>query len=172
MKCPFCAELDNKVIDSRLGKDSRSIRRRRECIVCGRRFTTYEKLENVLPVVVKKDHSREPFDRDKIISGITIACRKRPISTIQIDEFADAIENFFQETGRKEISSSEIGEKVIEKLKEWDEVAYVRFASVYRQFRDISEFMDELENMKKSRRLSEINKNQLGLNFISKDDIV
>ena len=171
MKCPFCSELDNKVIDSRLSKDSRSIRRRRECLVCSRRFTTYEKLENVLPVVVKKDLSREPFDRDKIISGINIACRKRPISTMQIDEFADSIEIFFQETGKKEISSSEIGEKVIEKLKGLDEVAYVRFASVYRQFRDISEFMDELEDMKKSRKISDMNKNQLGLDFASKDNI-
>jgi len=171
MKCPFCTELDNKVVDSRLGKDSRSIRRRRECLACGRRFTTYEKLENALPVVVKKDHSREPFDRDKIIFGINIACRKRPISAIQIDEFVDAIEFFFQETGRKEIPSSEIGEKIIEKLKEWDEVAYVRFASVYRQFRDISEFMDELEEMLKTRRISETNKNQLGLSFASEDNV-
>ncbi len=152
MKCPYCTKINNKVIDSRLSKDGRMIRRRRECIECGRRFTTYEKLEDVLPMLVKKDSRREPFSRDKIISGIRKACQKRPISVTQIEEFVDSLEFYFQELGKKEIDSSEVGERVIKKLKEWDEVAYVRFASVYRQFKDISEFMSELEEILKSKK--------------------
>jgi len=155
MKCPYCTQIDNKVIDSRLSKDGRTIRRRRECLACSRRFTTYEKLEDVLPMVVKKDGRREPFNRAKIISGIASACQKRPISVTRIEEFVDAIELHFQELGKKEIDSSEVGEKVINKLKEWDEVAYVRFASVYRQFRDINEFMAELEKILKSKKDSD-----------------
>ena len=151
MKCPYCTKINNKVIDSRLGKDGRMIRRRRECLECGRRFTTYEKLEELLPMVVKKDGRREAFNRGKIIAGIRLACRKRPVSMTRIDEFVDSLEVFFQELGKKEIDSSEIGEKVINKLKEWDEVAYVRFASVYRQFRDIKEFMEELEGILQAR---------------------
>ena len=152
MKCPYCTKIDNKVIDSRLSKDGRTIRRRRECVACGRRFTTYEKLEDVMPMVVKKDGRREPFNRAKIISGIQSACQKRPISVTRIEEFVDGIEFYFQELGKKEIDSSEVGEKVINKLKEWDEVAYVRFASVYRQFKDINEFMTELEEILKSKQ--------------------
>ncbi|MCD6293655.1 MAG: transcriptional repressor NrdR [Deltaproteobacteria bacterium] len=152
MKCPYCTKIDNKVIDSRLSKDGRTIRRRRECLACSRRFTTYEKLEDVLPMVVKKDGRREPFNRAKIISGIGSACQKRPISVTRIEEFVDAIELYFQELGKKEINSSEVGEKVINTLKEWDEVAYVRFASVYRQFKDIDEFMSELEEILKSKQ--------------------
>ncbi|MBW1790414.1 MAG: transcriptional repressor NrdR [Deltaproteobacteria bacterium] len=152
MKCPFCTKINNRVIDSRLSKDGRMIRRRRECIECSRRFTTYEKLEEVLPMVVKKDGRREPFSREKIISGIRKACQKRPVSTARIEEFADALEVYFQELGKKEIDGSEVGEKVITQLKEWDEVAYVRFASVYRQFKDINEFMAELEEILKSRK--------------------
>ncbi len=152
MKCPYCMKLDNKVIDSRLSKDGRMIRRRRECLGCGRRFTTYEKLEDVLPMVVKKDGRREPFNRKKIIDGISMACRKRPISMPNIEEFVDSLEIYFQELGKKEIDSSEIGERVITELKGWDEVAYVRFASVYRQFKDISEFMSELEEIIKARK--------------------
>ena len=152
MKCPYCAKIDNKVIDSRLSKDGRTIRRRRECIACGRRFTTYEKLEEVLPMVVKKDGRREPFSREKIISGIKKACQKRPVSITKIEEFVDSLELYFQELGKKEIESSDVGENVINNLKEWDEVAYVRFASVYRQFRDINEFMMELEGILKSRK--------------------
>jgi transcriptional repressor NrdR len=158
MKCPYCTKIDNKVIDSRLSKDGRTIRRRRECLACTRRFTTYEKLEDVLPMVVKKDGRREPFNRSKIISGISSACQKRPISVTRIEEFVDAIESYFQELGKKEIASSEVGEKVINKLKEWDEVAYVRFASVYRQFKDINEFMAELEEILKSRQDPKKNK--------------
>jgi transcriptional repressor NrdR len=152
MKCPFCSEINNKVIDSRLSKDARVIRRRRECLECGRRFTTYEKLEEMLPMVVKKDGRREPFDREKIVSGIRKACQKRPVESARIEEFVDSLESYFQELGRKEIESSEIGEMVISRLREWDEVAYVRFASVYRQFRDIGEFMAELEEIIKSKR--------------------
>ncbi len=152
MKCPYCTKINNKVIDSRLGKDGRMIRRRRECLECERRFTTYEKLEDVLPMVVKKDGRREPFNREKIIAGIRLACQKLPISMAKIEEFVDSLEVYFQELGKKETDSSQIGERVIEKLKEWDEVAYVRFASVYRQFKDISEFMEELEEILKSKR--------------------
>ena len=155
MKCPYCSRINNKVIDSRLSKDGRMIRRRRECVECERRFTTYERLEDSLPMVVKKDGRREPFDREKIISGIRKSCQKRPISMTQIEEFADALEGHFQELGKKEIESSEIGEKVMNRLREWDEVAYVRFASVYRQFRDINEFMAELEEILRSRKENE-----------------
>jgi len=156
MKCPYCSLIENKVIDSRLSKDGRTIRRRRECSDCGRRFTTYEKLEEILPMVVKKDGRREPFSRDKIIEGIKKACQKRPISVTQIEEFVDSLELYFQELGKKEIDSEEIGEKVINNLKEWDEVAYVRFASVYRQFKDISEFMAELEGILRAKKEREI----------------
>ena len=151
MKCPYCSKINNKVIDSRLSKDGRTIRRRRECIGCERRFTTYEKLDELLPMVIKKDGRREPFNREKIISGIKKACQKRPVSITDIEEFVDTLENHFQDIGKKEIESKEVGEKVINRLKEWDEVAYVRFASVYRQFKDIREFMAELEDILKSR---------------------
>ena len=152
MRCPYCSKVNNKVIDSRLSKDGKVIRRRRECNECGRRFTTYERVELSLPMVIKKDGRREPFSRDKIISGIQKACQKRPISVERIEEFTDSLELYFQELGRKEIPSSEIGEMVINKLKEWDEVAYVRFASVYRQFKDVSEFMKELEEIIKTKK--------------------
>ncbi len=147
MKCPFCAEINNKVIDSRLGKDGRMIRRRRECLNCKKRFTTYEKVEAVLPMVVKKDGRREPFNNDKIRAGIQMACQKRPISINKIDDFVDSLAQQFQESGNREVNSSEIGERVIEGLKSWDDVAYVRFSSVYRQFKDINEFMTELKDL-------------------------
>jgi transcriptional repressor NrdR len=152
MKCPYCSKMDNKVIDSRLSKDGRTIRRRRECIECSRRFTTYEKLEEILPMVVKKDGRREAFNREKITEGVKKACQKRPVSMTQIEEFVDTLELYFQELGKKEIDSKEIGERVMSRLKEWDGVAYVRFASVYRQFKDINEFMAELEAMLKARK--------------------
>ncbi len=152
MKCPFCGEMDNRVIDSRMSKDGRSIRRRRECNHCSKRFTTYEKLEEILPMVIKKDGRREQFSREKIIEGMRKACQKRPISIEKIEEFVDSLEVYFQEQGKKEIESREIGEKVISTLREWDEVAYVRFASVYRQFRDINEFMAELQEILNSRK--------------------
>jgi len=147
MKCPFCAEINNKVIDSRLGKDGRTIRRRRECLNCKKRFTTYEKVEAILPMVVKKDGRREPFNNEKIRAGIQMACQKRPISINKIDDFVDSLAQEFQESGNREINSSEIGERVIERLKSWDDVAYVRFSSVYRQFKDINEFMTELKDL-------------------------
>jgi len=147
MKCPFCAEINNKVIDSRLGKDGRMIRRRRECLNCKKRFTTYEKVEAVLPMVVKKDGRREPFNNEKIRAGIQMACQKRPISVNKIDDFVDSLAQEFQEIGNREINSFEIGERVIERLKSWDDVAYVRFSSVYRQFKDINEFMTELKDL-------------------------
>jgi transcriptional repressor NrdR len=152
MKCPFCGKLSNKVIDSRLSKDGRVIRRRRECLSCQKRFTTYEKAEAVLPMVVKKDGRREPFNHEKIRAGIQKACQKRPISVNTIDEFVDSLGHLFQESGHREIRSSDIGERVIEKLKGWDDVAYVRFASVYRQFKDINEFMTELKDLLDERR--------------------
>ncbi len=152
MKCPYCTNINNKVIDSRLSKDGRTIRRRRECLECERRFTTYEKLEEVLPMVIKRDGRREPFNRDKIIGGINKACQKRPVSITRIEDFVDSLELYFQELGKKEVDSTEIGERVINSLKEWDEVAYVRFASVYRQFKDINEFMAELEGILRSRK--------------------
>lgn len=147
MKCPFCGEIRNKVIDSRLSKDSKMIRRRRECLSCQKRFTTYEKVETVLPMVVKKDGRREPFDPDKIRAGIQKACQKRQISVHTIDDFIDSLSQLFQESGQREIRSADIGERVIEQLKQWDDVAYVRFASVYRQFKDINEFMVELKEL-------------------------
>jgi transcriptional repressor NrdR len=152
MKCPFCREIKNKVIDSRLSKDGRTIRRRRECLNCEKRFTTYEKVEAVLPMVVKKDGRREPFNHEKIRAGIQKACQKRPISINKIDDFVDSLGQLFQEVGHREINSSDIGESVIEKLKEWDDVAYVRFASVYRQFKDINEFMTGLKDLLDERR--------------------
>lgn len=144
MKCPFCSNGENKVIDSRISKEGNAIRRRRECLSCGKRFTTYEYVEEVLPVVVKKDGRRESFERDKILAGIKKACEKRPISMDRIDGVVDRIEQACQETQQKEISTSEIGEKVMEELHRLDEVAYVRFASVYRQFKDAGDFFEEL----------------------------
>ncbi|MEI7671423.1 MAG: transcriptional regulator NrdR [Syntrophales bacterium] len=147
MKCPFCAYSENKVIDSRISKDGDAIRRRRECLGCGKRFTTYEFVEEVLPVVVKKDGRREPFDRTKIRSGIKKACEKRPISTDAIETLVDNVERAFQDYQGKEIFSTAIGEKVMQELQTLDGVAYVRFASVYRQFRDVSDFLDELKDL-------------------------
>jgi transcriptional repressor NrdR len=147
MKCPFCGFADTKVVDSRLGREGNNIRRRRECVGCGRRFTTYERVEETLPLVVKKDGRREPFDRMKIIGGMQRACEKRPVSIASIEKVVDQLEIFFQESGDKEIESSRIGEAVMEALHNIDEVAYVRFASVYRQFKDINEFMAELKEI-------------------------
>lgn len=144
MKCPFCSNLDTRVVDSRLGKEGNNIRRRRECIACEKRFTTYERIEETLPLVVKKDGRREVFDRFKIISGMQRACEKRPVSIATIEKAVDRLEFSLQEVGEKEIASTRIGEAVMAALHDIDEVAYVRFASVYRQFKDINEFMSEL----------------------------
>jgi len=147
MKCPFCAHGENKVIDSRISKDGDAIRRRRECLGCGKRFTTYEFVEEILPVVVKKDGRREPFDRTKIRSGIKKACEKRPISMDAIETLVDNVERACQDVQGKEIPSTAVGEKVMRELQALDGVAYVRFASVYREFRDVSDFLDELKEL-------------------------
>ncbi len=149
MKCPFCQEMENKVIDSRMTKEGLEIRRRRECLGCEKRFTTYERIEEINPMVVKKDGRREPFDKAKIISGIKKACEKRPISMETMEKLVDDIEHKLQESEAKEISGEKLGEIVMEALRELDEVAYVRFASVYRSFRDINEFMSELQGLLK-----------------------
>jgi transcriptional repressor NrdR len=152
MKCPFCHETENRVIDSRLSKDSNMIRRRRECSKCSRRFTTYERIEEMMPLVVKKDGRRETYERIKIINGLKRACEKRPVSINTIEAIADRIERNLQERGEKEIPSSVIGEATMRELHDTDEVAYVRFASVYRSFKDINEFMVELEELLKERK--------------------
>jgi transcriptional repressor NrdR len=153
MKCPFCHELDNRVTDSRLTKEGTVIRRRRECFKCRRRFTTYERVEETLPVVVKKDNRREMYDRMKVIAGIKKACEKRPVSSAAIEQAADRIERYVQERGEKEVPSSVIGEALMRELHQLDQVAYVRFASVYRSFQDVGEFMRELEDLIKERRV-------------------
>jgi transcriptional repressor NrdR len=147
MKCPFCGHSENKVIDSRISKDGKAVRRRRECLNCTKRFTTYEYVEDVLPMVVKKDGRREQFDRQKILTGIKKACEKRPISMESIDKLVENVEQACQEMQLEEISSTLIGEKIMNELKAFDGVAYVRFASVYRQFRDVGEFMSELKDL-------------------------
>ncbi|MDO9042343.1 MAG: transcriptional regulator NrdR [Desulfocapsaceae bacterium] len=147
MKCPYCGHLDNKVIDSRLNKESTITRRRRSCLTCNQRFTTYERLEVMMPVLVKKDGRREAWDRQKMVVGLEKACEKRPVSYDDIDAFVDEIEKRLQDLGLKEVSSQIIGEWVMESLPELDEVAYVRFASVYRQFKDVSQFVDELKTL-------------------------
>ena len=147
MKCPFCGEIDNKVIDSRLSKDGNVIRRRRECIMCSRRFTTYEHIEEIPVMIVKKDGRREVFSREKVRSGLQKACQKRDISINVIDEFLDELDRDLREAGEKEISSNKIGEKIMAKLHEIDDVAYVRFASVYREFKDVNDFVSELKNL-------------------------
>jgi len=152
MKCPFCHDLENRVVDSRLTKDDGVIRRRRECSKCQRRFTTYERVEEVLPLVVKKDERREVFDRFKIITGIKKACEKRPVSAAAIEQAADRVERYIQDRTEKEVPSSVIGEAVMRELHKLDPVAYVRFASVYRSFQDVGEFMRELQELLKDRR--------------------
>ncbi len=147
MKCPYCGYKEGKVIDSRPTEDSSSIRRRRECLKCQRRFTTYEKLENISLAVIKQDNSRQPYDREKILRGIMRACEKRPISLSQMEKITDDIEGELYQSMEKEVTSTEIGEKVMRLLKELDEVAYVRFASVHKHFSDIETFMEELKKL-------------------------
>lgn len=151
MKCPFCISLDNKVIDSRLSKDGTVVRRRRECIECHRRFTTHERVEEMLPVVIKKNGRREIFDRGKILSGVQKACSNLPISIDAIEDLVDRVERYFQDKGDKEIDCTQIGEVVMRELNQLNPVAYVRFASVYRQFKDITEFMTEIKELLSSR---------------------
>ena len=147
MRCQYCGCLDSKVIDSRPTEEGSSIRRRRECLRCGRRFTTYEKIETSPIMVIKKDMRREPFNPDKIKKGLLHACQKRPVGMKEIDSIVEKVEKIVQSTGEAELSSRRIGEAVMDELKLLDEVAYVRFASVYRQFTDVSSFMDELNKL-------------------------
>ena len=151
MKCPVCSNLENKVIDSRLNKEGNSTRRRRECLSCNERFTTYERIEKTLPYVIKKDGRREEFNRDKILSGVKKACQKRPVSIQQMEMLVDRVEQYCQELGEKEISAMVAGEKVVKELYNLDDVAYVRFASVYRSFKDVNEFMVELKDILKKK---------------------
>lgn len=144
MRCPFCANLENKVIDSRLSKDGGVIRRRRECNDCGKRFTTYERIEEILPLVVKSDGRREPFDRSKVINGIQAACEKRAVPLSDIESLADDIEKELQETGEREVEAADVGEAVLARLAEIDDVAYIRYASIFRNFGDLAEFAKEL----------------------------
>jgi len=149
VRCPFCGHEEDKVVDSRSTKEGEAIRRRRECLKCGRRYTTYEQIEQSMPLIKKKDGRWEPFDRNKLMSGLRKACQKRPVSQPQIEQIADEIEKeCFNRNGR-EISSPEIGELVMTRLHDLDEVAYVRFASVYRQFKDVTQFMEEVQRLLK-----------------------
>jgi len=147
MRCPFCGHLESKVVDSRSSKEGDSIRRRRECLKCERRYTTYERIEEVAQMVIKKDGRREPFDRWKIKSGILKACEKRPVSLEQVESLIDDVERNLFNSSEHEVATESIGQSVMDRLKRLDEVAYVRFASVYRQFRDLNEFMDELKGL-------------------------
>lgn len=150
MKCPFCGHLEDKVVDSRESGEGESIRRRRECLHCERRFTTYEKIEEIPLKVVKKDDTREDYDRRKLLNGILKACEKRPVSMEQIEHIVDEIERAIEKGHEQEVNSKEIGEWVMEKLHHADEVAYVRFASVYRQFKDVNEFMEVVKKLLKA----------------------
>ena len=147
MKCPFCGHPESKVIDSRPADENASIRRRRECLACGKRFTTYETVESLPIVVIKKDGSRQSFDRQKVLRGMIRACEKRPVSVAELERIADEIEQELQNSMEREIRTADIGEKVMERLRSVDQVAYVRFASVYRQFKDIDTFMAELNKL-------------------------
>jgi transcriptional repressor NrdR len=152
MKCPFCGELETKVIDTRLSKEGDLIRRRRECLKCSKRFTTFERFELSMPLVIKKDGRREAFSREKIFRGIQKACEKRPVSTDDIDAIVRKIETALAQRGEKEVPSSVIGEMVIKELYNLDKVAYVRFASVYKEFKDVEQFMDELKKLLRKKR--------------------
>ena len=147
MKCPYCGYQESKVVDSRHSDDSTSIRRRRECLACQKRFTTYETVESLPMIVIKKDNSRQSFDRNKVLNGMVKACEKRPVTMADLEQAADEIEQIIQNSLDREVSTEHIGELVMERLKPLDEVAYVRFASVYRQFKDINIFMAELNKI-------------------------
>jgi transcriptional repressor NrdR len=147
MKCPYCGDMENKVIDSRMSKEGNTVRRRRECLACTRRFTTYERVEQLPLVLIKKDGRRETFDRQKVLAGMKKACQKRNISMNTLEAFVDELERELQETGEKELPSSVVGERVMTKLHDLDDVAYVRFASVYREFKDINDFMSQLKEL-------------------------
>jgi transcriptional repressor NrdR len=147
VKCPYCAHLGDKVVDSRESREGEVIRRRRECLGCGKRFTSYERIDEIPYMVIKKDGTRERFERQKLIGGLLKACEKRPVSVASLEAIADRVESTLQERAEKEISTNEIGAFVMQELKKLDKVAYVRFASVYRHFRDIGEFMTELKDL-------------------------
>ena len=151
MKCPYCSHLGDKVVDSREGKEGEVIRRRRECLECGKRFTSYERIDEIPYMVVKKDGSRERFDRQKLIAGLLKACEKRPVSLGAVEAIADRVESTLQERPEKEMGTDEVGRVVMDELKRLDKVAYVRFASVYRSFRDVGEFMNELKDLLNTR---------------------
>jgi transcriptional repressor NrdR len=151
MRCPFCSKIEDKVVDTRPSDNDQVIRRRRECLGCGRRFTTYERIDEILPLVVKKDGRREPFDRTKILGGLKKACSKRPVPVEVIEKATDQIERTLEESGEKELPSSRIGDAVMAALHDIDDVAYVRFASVYRSFRDVNELMAELKQLVETR---------------------
>lgn len=152
MKCPYCGYQEDKVLDSRSIRDGESIKRRRECLACRRRYTTYEQIEELQLLVVKKDERREPFDRNKILKGMLVACEKRPVSVDRLEQAADDIERRLHESGKKEVSSLEIGEMVTEALRQLDQVAYVRFASVYRQFEDVTQFKELVDILGRGKR--------------------
>jgi transcriptional repressor NrdR len=151
MKCPFCGHLEDKVVDSRESKEGDSIRRRRQCLGCQRRFTSYERIDEIPYMVVKKDGRRERFDRQKVLAGVLKACEKRPVSMIQLETIADKAEVMVQDTSEREVSTRDIGEMIMNELKSLDKVAYVRFASVYLDFKDVQEFMSELKDLLKQR---------------------
>lgn len=151
MKCPFCAFLEDKVVDSRESREGDAIRRRRECLKCERRFTSYERIDHIAYMVTKKDESREAFDRNKVMAGLLRACEKRPIPPAKLDSIVNAVEKYVQESPERERPTTKIGELIMRRLKELDKVAYVRFASVYLEFADVSEFMDELKNLVRAR---------------------
>lgn len=152
MKCPFCGHVEDKVVDSREGKDGQVIRRRRECLKCEKRFTSYERIDEIALMVVKKDERREPYDRNKVLGGLRRACEKRPVSPQALEKVADRIEQILQESPEREIPTRVIGETVMDALRDLDTVAYVRFASVYRQFQDVEQFMRELKGILEQRR--------------------
>jgi transcriptional repressor NrdR len=153
VRCPFCSHIESKVIDSRVSASADVTRRRRECEACAKRFTTYERVEEVMPLIVKKDGRREAFDRQKILSGLRRACDKRAVSLDQLEGILDAVERDLIDTGDKEVSAQRVGERVMQELRKLDEIAYVRFASVYRSFRDLDEFMAELESIARDRKV-------------------
>lgn len=150
MKCPFCSHQEDRVVDSRMAQEGQAIRRRRQCLKCQKRYTTYEHIEESTPFVVKRDGRREPFDRRKILSGVQKACEKRPVSVDQMERVVDEIEKSVSELGQQEIQSADLGELVVSRLHGLDEIAYVRFASVYRQFKDVNEFTREIQRMTKN----------------------
>jgi len=148
MRCPYCGTLDNRVIDSRLSQAGEVTRRRRECESCGRRYTTYERVEQMTPLIIKNDGRRQPYDRNKLLAGLRRACVKRPISAEALERLLSQVERWMADSGEQEVSSSKLGERVLVELRELDQVAYVRFASVYRDFQDLGEFLDEFTRLK------------------------